>query len=424
MIERINSPLSSPVSLSDYQAQNALTAALMLGMQMPVGISGGNVLLGSLFYVGGALYKATSNTAITGASSDYVKLTPSADGSELSASYVASLSGVTWNSVYKGYYDVDGNGYVFDEFNLTLNNTLSYENKINERQSASIHDFIGNTFVRNFYRLGMEYDVGGGVVGSFPCLTNLSETRVALVSQFGDLYVYDFDGILWSLTAVPYTIVGSGVTQIAGLSENRIALIDSSLNVLRTYDFNGITWGQVGNSLAVANLAARVVGLTETQIGLLIYNGVTYTLQTYSFDGTDWSTVGNQLVTGIAINHMAKLTSTTIALLDADNDELKKYSFDGTNWSLSGTGIAIEDAFTTVAGISEDVCVIEESTSGILKAYLFYNNTWNKYDTEYDLGVSDYPALTQVNGNSFAFIDSTEHILRMFTLARNVIRAV
>ncbi len=68
---------------------------------------------GAMIQIGGVIYKGTSDTAITGSASSYVKITPS--GATASASYVSSLSGVTWNPSYNGYYDGSGNLYISPE---------------------------------------------------------------------------------------------------------------------------------------------------------------------------------------------------------------------------------------------------------------------------------------------------------------------
>ena len=72
-----------------------------------------DVLKGAVFQIGGAIFLADSDTTITGTASDYVKITPGT--STATASYVSSLSGVSWNDTHRGYYDVSGNLYVFDE---------------------------------------------------------------------------------------------------------------------------------------------------------------------------------------------------------------------------------------------------------------------------------------------------------------------
>ena len=112
MIEKIIAPSEVPISIDDWQHLIEIQAALLLAVQGAERIVGSNVVRGAVFLVGGATYLATADTAITGTASDYVKLTVSLDGLTLTPSYVADLTGVTWDSANNGYYDVDGNLYV------------------------------------------------------------------------------------------------------------------------------------------------------------------------------------------------------------------------------------------------------------------------------------------------------------------------
>jgi len=114
-INKVPYPTSTPAAVTDYQRQNALIAALVGAIEGTQKIIGSNVAKGAVFNVGGSLYLADADTAISGVASEYVKLTPSGDTLTLAASYVASLSGVAWNSTYNGYYDGSGNLYEFDE---------------------------------------------------------------------------------------------------------------------------------------------------------------------------------------------------------------------------------------------------------------------------------------------------------------------
>lgn len=102
-INRILGPNATPLAVPDYQAQNNLQAAAFDGAGI-VPFSGSAMTIGAVIRVGGTTYRVDTATAITGTPSDYVKITPSGDGSTASASFVASLSGVTWSSVNNGYY--------------------------------------------------------------------------------------------------------------------------------------------------------------------------------------------------------------------------------------------------------------------------------------------------------------------------------
>jgi hypothetical protein len=114
-IVRVAYPNPLPSAQSDFVKQDNLIETGFLMINKPIWISGGNILQGNVFQCGGTVYYTDADTAIVGAASDYVKLVPNGDGSELDPEYVANLGGVSWNKVYNGYYDVGGNLYIFDE---------------------------------------------------------------------------------------------------------------------------------------------------------------------------------------------------------------------------------------------------------------------------------------------------------------------
>ena len=102
-INRITGPTSLPLTTADYQAQNNETDAIFSGLGT-IPWSGTAMTIGATFYIGGTIYRVVTATAITGTPSDYVVITPSGDGATATASFVANLSGVSWNSVHNGYY--------------------------------------------------------------------------------------------------------------------------------------------------------------------------------------------------------------------------------------------------------------------------------------------------------------------------------
>jgi hypothetical protein len=114
-INRVDYPASTPASLTDWTDNISLHEASFLRTEesQRIDYANDNVFQGAVFQIGGSVYLADADTAITGTASDYVKITPS--GATASAAYVADLTGVSWNAVYNGWYDGSGNLYVFDE---------------------------------------------------------------------------------------------------------------------------------------------------------------------------------------------------------------------------------------------------------------------------------------------------------------------
>ena len=84
-----------------------------------------NILQGALFCIGGAMFLADSDTAISGTRyvSQWIKFTVSGDTA--TASYADVLtSDLTWNGSYQGYYDDDGN-YYYKGLSVVSNSGIS-----------------------------------------------------------------------------------------------------------------------------------------------------------------------------------------------------------------------------------------------------------------------------------------------------------
>lgn len=109
----IDDPGDAPVTIADWYKVNAVLQTIGNGM------GGGSRVVGSVFprgavvFFAGSWYMADADTAISGTASKYVKITNIAG--VLSLSFVADITGVTWNKQYQGYYDALGNMYLFDE---------------------------------------------------------------------------------------------------------------------------------------------------------------------------------------------------------------------------------------------------------------------------------------------------------------------
>ena len=83
----------------------------------------GFVRKGAMFNIGGSLFVADSDTAISGTYSGFIKLTVS--GTTATASYVSGSPSVTWDDENNGYYDGSGNYYAFDDSGVTVIRNIS-----------------------------------------------------------------------------------------------------------------------------------------------------------------------------------------------------------------------------------------------------------------------------------------------------------
>ena len=249
-------PVDPPVSDDDWTRTQELITMLFLGNNGPIlRVVGGNIVKGSVFQIGGAIYYADSDTAISGVESDYVKITPA--GATASASYVADLSGVSWNDEYNGYVDASGNLYIFDEglalaageisechkryLHMNENGVVNIANiaeanitEANITEANITEANIGNTIPYGFgFLRGSGLSIPG--IGN-PTLCALDSTHVAFIdADLEELRTYTWSGSAWSLSGSVLSIPGAGIPALCALNSTTVAFIDSALDELRTY---------------------------------------------------------------------------------------------------------------------------------------------------------------------------------------------
>jgi hypothetical protein len=353
-IVRIAYPNPLPTEQADYVKQNALLEAGFLKENgAPFPVSGSNIVQGAVFQIGGTIYQADADTAITGVASDYVKLTPSLDGSTCAASFVADLTGVTWSKVYNGYYDVNGNLYVYNQFKFNLSGVLADTNTKDEKIADDINILIGNIYKYSSLAKGLVF---GGASATTPVIAALTATRFvhsAAGAVSGTIQAYDF--LNNKIQAIGSSFALSNLHAVCALSSTRIVtehyVSGSGLSYLRTYDFNGSNWSQVGNSLAItpSDVVCRMIAMTGSTIAY--YDSYNKTLRYYSFDGTNWSLIGSAYSISMGTNvniSMVAMSANSIAFIDQTNKELRTYTFNGSTWSLTGSGYSINSVGTSV----------------------------------------------------------------------------
>ena len=128
-INRVPFPTTPNPVAGDWGLINTLLGKAFQNINSPLQVDGSNIPQGATFNIGGIIYHAASDTAITGSTSDYVKLTPNSgdSGATCDAAFIANLTGVAWNKVYNGYYS-SGNLIIFDEIKAIIAGTLSGSN--------------------------------------------------------------------------------------------------------------------------------------------------------------------------------------------------------------------------------------------------------------------------------------------------------
>jgi len=109
----IPGPDNAPSTVADWDKINDVLQTIGLDINKPTQIKEGYIQRGSVLFFAGAWYVADSDTAISGSATGYVRLTNNAG--VVTAAFVPSLSGVTFNRTWNGWYDSSLRLYLFDE---------------------------------------------------------------------------------------------------------------------------------------------------------------------------------------------------------------------------------------------------------------------------------------------------------------------
>lgn len=216
-INKIAAPLSTGPSVFAQPVLNQL-AALLTDCNHGNRVSGGYVKACSLWNIGGSMFLADSDTAITGtrsSSTTGIKFTVS--GSTATASYGTDTP--TWNASYQGYYDGSGNYYYIGSIKAgdfpfpatgvqeTLSTTAgpykahytSFVLYISKDSQSSTAEKVGCFKVQKagIYRLNRIMSIGDSTTGVISVYLNgnsfISSTIYASSTTADDIFIEDED---------------------------------------------------------------------------------------------------------------------------------------------------------------------------------------------------------------------------------------
>ena len=178
------------------------------------------------------------------------------------------------------------------------------------------------------------------------------------------------------------------------------------------------TWAQLGNSFDFVSLAyPAVCSLSSTKIALIESNSDE--LRTYEWDGTDWAQVGNGLAIAIGRPAICSLSSTTIAFIDSTNDELRTYEWDGTDWIQVGSGISVTiPNFPSACTINSNTIVITaDTTESKISTYHWNGSTWSRVGSVFPISGGNLSGLASLSEKIVAHVDDGNKKLRTYELS-------
>jgi hypothetical protein len=219
----------------------------------------------------------------------------------------------------------------------------------------------------------------------------------------------------WEQTGNTLSIAGIGASALAALSPNRVAFIDETNEVLRTYEFNGTSWAQVGTGLTVPAFASpALTALSPNRVAFI--DATNDTLRTYEFNGTSWAQVGTGLtLSSLGGSALAALSPNRVAMIDTTGNILYVYEFNGTTWTQVGSGLSTSGFLPALAALSPNRVALMDFLSATLKTFEFNGSTWSQVGN--GLGISGSPngiVLASLSPNRVAYFDNANDSLRVY----------
>jgi hypothetical protein len=253
-----------------------------------------------------------------------------------------------------------------------------------------------------------------------PVLCKLNATDFVFVdTTIQALRVYRFDGLNFSLVG---TSLATGANQCAlcQLNATDVALFVGVSAELRTYRWDGDSWAQVGSGFSIVGTGIRALArMNDTDVAFI--DATLESLRCYRFNGSTWSLVGSGLtVAGIDKPSLASINETDVAFIDETLESLRMYRFDGSNWSLLGSALSIPGITApSITGLNPTDIAFLDTTMDVLKIYRFENSIWSAIGTEFGISSATNVAICSLSPNLIVEIDESLDKLRAFSLSGN-----
>jgi len=224
-------------------------------------------------------------------------------------------------------------------------------------------------------------------------------------------------GVQWGCptkVGTDLTLEDIGSPALASLSGTDFAFIDATLNTLRRYRWNGITFGQVGTGIGVGAIAGPALAALNYR-DVAFVDSALDELRVYRWGTTEFALLGAGLsLAPMSTPALAAMNGTDVAFIDAYNEVLRLYRWSGSAFSLVGTGLSIPGVTTpALAALNGTDVVFCDGDLDVLRVYRFSGSGWTLLGGISVSGIG-LPALAALNGTDVALADGTTDAVRLY----------
>jgi hypothetical protein len=215
--------------------------------------------------------------------------------------------------------------------------------------------------------IGFPFPGAQNTFANADCIIKLNENAIAWIDhQRDDMYRFTWDGTdwTWDNTLFDYGDT-AGYANGTYIADNDFVMWSGSTSAqVQRMSHNGTTFTKTGNPLTASGLYNVPVAMGNNRIAVI--DTSQDEMRAYDFDGTDWTQVGNAYDIGATTN--GKRGGTMLAenkILGWDDYSMQVFTFDGTNFATEGSAFPIGSAWPcSIAKLSDSVVAVHDYGSG------------------------------------------------------------
>jgi len=323
---------------------------------------------------------------------------------------------------------------VIDDIASTESTVLGYRNDALAAQVAAeaAAETAEELALVNWWKWGSAGSATGVSSTGAPALCSISKTDFVYLCANSDVIQrYTYDHSAQTVTKVgsdSSTLTGLSYCGVSALSATRIAIIGEGYG-LAAFDWNAGTskYKQVGNILTISGMFnPSIVALSSNRVAVWhTIAGNTY-LKTFDFDGTDWAQVGNSYAFGSSVVYtcITAFSPTTVVInVGSQGRNLRKMSFDGTDWTPVGSdssNIGTNCGEADICALNDTDVLHIDSWNEDFSIWRNYNNTWSKIITLASEAIPSghVPALCSILDNVVVYKESHETTIRVYKIEK------
>ena len=247
-------------------------------------------------------------------------------------------------------------------------------------------------------------------------------------SALEDLRVFGWDGKVYTAVGSVLNIPGLSTPAITTTRFDRIALVDGGNKDLQIFGWNGTIFSTVGAPKNLPGIGGGM-GIATMRVGsssdvdVVMIDQTSEDLQMFNFNGTTFTAIGTPLnLPGIGAANLTAMSNTLVAVASGISN-MQMYFWNGSAFSPIGTGLGVGTGAIGLVGLNDTDIIVISSVTENLRVARFDGVSLNFVSNNLKVAGIGNVKLCTLGGTDISFIDSSVEDLRTFRVRFSLGRA-